>query len=94
MNTALQLFNGNRDAPVAADPRRPLGNMPAENGVDIVRAYEAAFLGGQVSERTRSAILARLDDPALGAPGPLGARRYRVEKLAALVLGSPDFQRR
>ena len=50
----------------------------------IQQCIAEPHLGGEISERTRSAILERIDRPGMSSPG----------KLAALVIGSPDFQRR
>jgi len=85
MNAALMLFGPNPNAPAHADPR-----AVCDEGCDgpqgkplAVDAYVRAFLGGRIAERTRSAILERIDHPAVDQA-----------RIAALVLGSPDFQRR
>lgn len=73
MRAAAALFNRNPDAPASAE---------AANGKNVA-AYVDAYLGGEIGERTRAAILARLDHPGM-----------TPEKTAALVIGSPEFQRR
>lgn len=82
MRAAAALFNQNPNAPASADARALLGGAPPGGG-KAVAAYVDAFLGGEIGERTRAAILARLDHPGM-SPG----------KVAALVIGSPEFQRR
>ncbi len=73
MRAASTLFNRNPDAPVSAEAR----------GGKDVSVYVGAYLGGEIGERTRAAILARLDHPGMSP-----------QKIAALVIGSPEFQRR
>lgn len=87
LKAAAALFRAGPNAPAAADARAPLAG--ADPGTPAaLDAYVASYLGGVIGERTRSSILARVDHP--GVRGP----RASPETLAALVLGSPDFQRR
>lgn len=82
MRAAAMIFNKNPDAPASADAHLLL-NGAEPRGAKALSAYVDAFLGGEIGERTRAAILARLDHPGMSA-----------EKIAALVIGSPEFQRR
>jgi uncharacterized protein (DUF1800 family) len=67
-------------APAAASRERgPLGRL---------QAYADAYLNGELSPHTRAVILARLDHPALRG------KRADPGALAAMVLASPEFQRR
>jgi uncharacterized protein (DUF1800 family) len=92
---AQGLFADRANSPAVADPAAPLGNTPREDGRALLAAYEKAYLGGVVSDRTREALERRLDDPEISrARLDDRARDYRVERLAALVLGAPDFERR
>ncbi len=83
MRAASALFNKSPGAPVSADAALPLNGADARVSGKAVTAYVDAFLGGEIGERTRAGILARLDHPGMS-----------LEKLAALVIGSPEFQRR
>jgi uncharacterized protein (DUF1800 family) len=83
MRAAAALFNGNQDAAASADAGALLGGADPRSKGKVVSAFVDAFLGGEVSDRTRAAILARLDHPGMS-----------VDKIAALVIGSPEFQRR
>ena len=95
MQLALQLFNDRPQAPAGADPRALLRGVPLDDGRAIVAKLVDDFLGGEISDRTMTAIERRLSDPEIsGARLDDASPRYRLPRLAALVLGSPDFQRR
>jgi uncharacterized protein (DUF1800 family) len=83
MRAAAGLFGRGPDAPASADSAALLGGVDPRSKVQVVAAYVDAFLGGEMSDRTRAAILARLDHPGMS-----------TDKIAALVIGSPEFQRR
>lgn len=83
MRAAAALFRRNPDAPVSADAVLFLNGTDARDKGKAVSAFVDAFLGGEIGDRTRAAILARLDHPGMSP-----------EKIAALVIGSPEFQRR
>jgi hypothetical protein len=55
-----------------------------------------AVLHGEASPETRAVLAAELDSPEITRVTPYDrvAKDTDVEKLAALVLGSPEFQRR
>jgi uncharacterized protein (DUF1800 family) len=95
MKAAQNLFNTNPQSPAAADPRMFLSTGEAADGDAVVTSFVGAFLGGEISPKTLAAIRSRLDDPEIsGAKLDDPAKHYRLGKLAALVLGAPDFQRR
>ncbi len=54
------------------------------------------LLHGQASPETRTVLAAQLDSPEItrSTAYDMGPKNTDVEKLAALVLGSPEFQRR
>jgi hypothetical protein len=54
------------------------------------------LLHGQASRESLQVLAAQLDSPEItrATADDLGAKNTDVEKLAALVLGSPEFQRR
>jgi len=92
---AQGLFADRPKSPAVADPAAPLGNAARGDGQALLAAYEKAYLGGVVTERTRAALERRLDDPEISrARLDDDARHYRLDRLAALVLGAPDFERR
>ncbi|HXS99185.1 MAG TPA: DUF1800 domain-containing protein [Elusimicrobiota bacterium] len=95
LKAAQNLFNRRPDAAVSAAPDAPLGGVDRRDGRALVARLTEAYLGGVVAERTRSALFKRLDDPEIsGARLDDQRRTYRVDRLAALVLGAPDFERR
>ncbi len=94
MTLAASLFYSGPKAQATADPAEFLKGVDAQDGKAVVEAYVNAFLGGQISDRTRSIILERIDRPELSNKRPDGKKNYQLGKLAALILGSPDFQRR
>jgi hypothetical protein len=56
----------------------------------------ASILHGQVSPQTRTVLVAQLEHPEIRrqTPDDRGAPDPDVPRLAALVIGSPEFQRR
>lgn len=95
LRLAQSLFDRRPAAPASASPAAPLRGVDRTDGKALVAAYAGAYLGGVVSERTRAALDRRLDDPQISRARLDDARRaYRLDRLAALTLGAPDFQRR
>lgn len=84
LRLAEALVRPGRKSPARVDLDRLTGGAEGAAAVD---ALVRGLLHGEVAEGTRAAVLARLDHPELRG-GPRNA------KLAALILGSPDFQRR
>ncbi|MBI3565063.1 MAG: DUF1800 domain-containing protein [Elusimicrobia bacterium] len=93
LRAAQSLFSGNPNAPAAASAAAD-GADPSDGRALVARLTDA-YLGGVVSEHTRDALFRRLEDPEVSRARLDDRRRsFRVDRLAALVLGSPDFQRR
>jgi uncharacterized protein (DUF1800 family) len=74
-------------APLAADDATPEATLE--------RLLEA-LLHGDASPQTRAVLVAQLGNPEIRrqTPDDRGPANTDVEKLAALVIGSPEFQRR
>jgi uncharacterized protein (DUF1800 family) len=95
MNFALTLASGRYPhvtvdlAPLVAgsDPRSP---------ADVLDRLLAAIVGGQAGPSTRAVLAAQLADPQITrlSTDDRGPASTDVAKLAALVIGSPEFQRR
>lgn len=95
MNFALALSQG-RLSGVRVDLARPLGDVDRGKPAAVLDRVIAALLHGEASARTRQVLGAHLDSPEIvrATADDRGPRNTDVEKLAALVLGSPEFQRR
>jgi uncharacterized protein (DUF1800 family) len=95
MNFALALASGQYPhvtvdlTPLVAgsDPRSP---------ADVLDRLLAAIIGDQVGPTTRAVLAAKLADPQITrlSRDDRGPASTDVAKLAALVIGSPEFQRR
>jgi uncharacterized protein (DUF1800 family) len=83
LRAATGLFSGRADEPASADAKALLGASDPRERQKVVSTFVDAFLGGEIGERTRAAILVRLDHP-----------RMSLGNIAALILGSPEFQRK
>jgi hypothetical protein len=91
MNFAVALADG-RVPGVRAD-------LPAATDADpraVLDALLGRLLDGRVSDDTRRVLEAQLHDPQITrlSADDRGPARTDVAKLSALVLGSPEFQRR
>jgi uncharacterized protein (DUF1800 family) len=100
MNFALALTQ-NRLPGVNVDAQRLIGRADRQRPDTVLDALLDSLLQGQVRPETRSVIAGQLDNPeishATADDRKMAGRRATntdVEKLAALVLGSPEFQRR
>ena len=100
MNFALALAQ-NRLPGVKVDAQRLIGQADRQRPDKVLDALLGSVLQGQVRPETRSVIAGQLDNPeiihATADDRKMAGRRATntdVEKLAALVLGSPEFQRR
>ena len=95
MNFALRLASG-RMPGVAFDAQRVLASpQPASDPETALAQVESALLAGDVSPQTHQTILKQLGDPqvtrrVLDDP----QRPVNLNVIAALILGSPEFQRR
>ncbi|HWM79659.1 MAG TPA: DUF1800 family protein, partial [Methylomirabilota bacterium] len=106
LNFALALAQ-NRIPGVQVDIGRAVGAADREKPPQVLDALLASLLQGQARPETRAVLAAQLDNPeiiratsddrkaAAGRPAAnTPAANTDVDKLAALVLGSPEFQRR
>jgi uncharacterized protein (DUF1800 family) len=95
MNFALALSE-NRLPGVRVDLARSLGAVDRTRPAAVLDRIIAVVLHGDVSPRTREVLGSQLDSPEIvrATADDRGPRNTDVEKLAALVLGSPEFQRR
>jgi len=95
MNFALGL-TANRVPGVRVDLARAVGSADRRKPEQVLDALLRSVLHGQATPQTRSVLAAQLDDPEItrATRDDRGPTNTDVEKLAALVLGSPEFQRR
>jgi uncharacterized protein (DUF1800 family) len=95
MNFALSLAQ-NRVPGVRVDVERLVAGADRRRPEEVLDRLLAVTLHGQASARTREILSAQLRDPAIVrlTVDDRGPANTDVEKLAALVLGSPEFQRR
>ena len=95
MNFALGL-TANRVPGVRVDLARAVGPVDRRRPDQVLDALLGSVLNGQATPETRSVLAAQLDDPEItrATRDDRGPANTDVEKLAALVLGSPEFQRR
>ena len=95
MNFALGL-TANRVPGVRVDLSRAVGSADRRKPEQVLDALLRSVLQGQATSQTRSVLAAQLDDPEItrATRDDRGPANTDVEKLAALVLGSPEFQRR
>ena len=94
MNFALGL-TANRYPGTRVDLGRLVGAGDPRDSPELLDRLLAGLVHDRVSVETREALLRQLTDPEI-TRGPRGDRTINpdLEKLAALVLGSPEFQRR
>ena len=95
MNFALGL-TANRVPGVRVDLSRAVGSADRRNPEQVLDALLRSVLQGQATPQTRRVLATQLDDPEItrATRDDRGPANTDVEKLAALVLGSPEFQRR
>jgi uncharacterized protein (DUF1800 family) len=95
MNFALRL-TANRVPGVRVDLSRAVGSADRRKPEQVLDALLRSVLQGQAMSQTRSLLTAQLDDPEItpATGDDRGPANADIEKLAALVLGSPEFQRR
>ena len=94
MNFALRFASG-RMPGVSLDPQRVLGSEPPGDPESAVARVEAALLAGDVSQQTHETVLKQMTDPQVTQRVLDDASRpVNVGVIAALILGSPEFQRR
>ena len=95
MNFALGL-TANRVPGVRVDLGRTVGAADRRRPERVLDALLVSVLNGQATPETRGVLVAQLDNPEItrATVDDRGPANTDVEKLAALVLGSPEFQRR
>jgi uncharacterized protein (DUF1800 family) len=94
MNFALALAGG-RIPGTWVDLDHLVGNVDRRNPEQVMDRLLFRVLGRDSAAETRQTLLAQLNDPAImRATVDDGGVNTDVAKLAALILGSPEFQRR
>ncbi len=95
MNFALSLTGG-RLPGVRADVEALVAGADRRQPQAVLDRLLAELLHGRASEQTRTVLTAQLGLPEITrlTPDDRGPADTDVAKLAALVLGSPEFQRR
>ena len=95
MNFALGL-TANRVPGVRVDLARTVGSADRRRPDLVLDVLLGSVLQGQATPQTRRVLAAQLDNPEItrATSDDRGPANTDVEKLAALVLGSPEFQRR
>ena len=95
MNLALGL-TANRVPGVRVDLARAVGAADRRRPERVLERLLVSVLHGQATPETRAVLAAQLDNPEIicATADDRGPANTDVEKLAALVLGSPEFQRR
>ena len=95
MNFALALAH-NRLPGARVDLAPLLEGVDRRRPAQVLERLFAVVLRGQVSPDTRRVLIAQLENPEIvrATADDRGPRNTDVEKLTALVLGSPEFQRR
>ncbi|HEV8226960.1 MAG TPA: DUF1800 domain-containing protein [Methylomirabilota bacterium] len=93
MNFALGL-TANRMPGVGVDLGRVVGSADRRRPERVLDVLLVSVLQGQATAETRSVLAAQLDNPEITRATMDDRTNTDVEKLAALVLGSPEFQRR
>jgi uncharacterized protein (DUF1800 family) len=95
MNFALGLAH-NRLRGATVDLPRVVAGVDRGQPAQVLDRLLVAVLHGEASAETRAVLSAQLESPEITRVTPYDrvAKDTDVEKLAALVLGSPEFQRR
>jgi uncharacterized protein (DUF1800 family) len=95
MNFALGLAH-NRLPGTTVDLPRVVAGVDRGQPAQVLDRLLLAVLHGEASAETRTVLSAQLESPEITRVTPYDrvAKDTDVEKLAALVLGSPEFQRR
>jgi uncharacterized protein (DUF1800 family) len=94
MNFAMQLFDP-RHSPARVEMGIFIPPHPSQDGRAELDALLGGLLQGEASDSTRAVLAARLKDPEI-SHRKLDDKRpdWQLGTLAALILGSPEFQRR
>jgi uncharacterized protein (DUF1800 family) len=92
MNFALQLASGHFPG-TAFDPQR-VTNATFNSPEQAVSSLEDALLAGDVSKQTHDTIMKQMADGKLTGVAMRQPPPIRLNVIAGLILGSPEFQRR
>jgi uncharacterized protein (DUF1800 family) len=95
MNFALALAQ-HRLTGVAVDPAALVGETDRRDPQAALERLLAALLHGRATAETRAVLVEQLGDPQIirQTPDDRGPANTDIDTLAALVIGSPEFQRR
>jgi len=95
MNFALALTE-NRLPAVRVDVERTISGADRSQPSEVIDRLISALLHNEISPATRAVLTRELGSPEItrATLDDRTARDMDVEKLMALVLGSPEFQRR
>jgi uncharacterized protein (DUF1800 family) len=96
LNFGLMLLSDRPHSPGVVDlVKLDSGLKSGNDGKKILNGFFKIFLRDQVSDNTRKVLFAKLDDPEV-SHSMLDDKKKNFEaaQLGALVLGSPDFQKR
>ncbi len=95
MQLATALLGAGKRGPATVDLEALAPGFEEAPGTKTLERLIKALLGGEVKASTRRVLMERLEDPEVSRAALDDAPRgVDARKLAALVLGSPDFQRR
>jgi hypothetical protein len=94
INFALAL-GANKLPGVKVDTNVMLGSSEPPDAQATVAALEHSLLAGDVSEKTHATIMKQIDGSEVNGGGTSMAQRPpNAGMIAALILGSPEFQKR
>src|SRR5258708_28773674 len=96
LNFGLLLLSNRPNSPGKVDLSKLDPSLQSGNdGEKILNGYFRIFLKDQVSANTRDVLMKKLNDPDVSHSMLDDKRKdFEAAQLGALVLGSPDFQRR
>ncbi|MBV8890466.1 MAG: DUF1800 domain-containing protein [Acidobacteria bacterium] len=95
MHFSLALSAGKLPGAVMSLPELLAGQQVAPDGEHLLAMLEDKLLNGEISPETHRIIAHALDTaPATAIRGERGSDGQELGVIAALLLGSPDFQRR
>ena len=96
LNFGLILLSNRPNSPAQVDLLKlDNGLKSGDDGQKILKRFFKVFLKDQVSDNTRKVLMKKLNDPEIShAMLDDKKKTFEAVQLGALVLGSPDFQRR